>query len=73
MDGGSHSNLHVRYDAEADVLYLARPGLEERVVEVVPGVNLEMDEKGELLGVEVLNASRVLKEVVEPLRQRAAG
>ena len=65
--------LRVTYDPDADVLYLARPGTEEHVVEVAPGVNLEMDEKGELIGVEVLNASRVLKEVVESLRRKAAG
>ena len=73
MDGGSPSRLKVSYDAEADVLYLARAGVEEQAVEVAPGINLELDEKGELLGVEVLNASRVLKEVVESLRRRAAG
>lgn len=71
MDGGSRSKLKVTYDPEADVLYLARAGREEQVVEVAPGINLELDEKGELLGVEVLNASRLLKEVVEPLRQKA--
>jgi len=65
--------LRVTYDPDADVLYLARPGTEGQAVEVAPGINLELDEAGELLGVEVLNASRVLKEVVESLRRKAAG
>ena len=63
--------LRVTYDAETDVLYLARPGREEQVVEVAPGLNLEPDKTGELLGVELLNASQLLKEVVKPLRRRA--
>jgi len=63
--------LRVTYDPDADVLYLARPGTEEQRVEGAPGVNLELDEKGELIGVEVLNASQLLKEVMEPLRQKA--
>ena len=33
-------NLKVYYDAEVDVLYLAREGQEEEVVEVYPGLNL---------------------------------
>jgi len=32
--------LKVYYDAEVDVLYLAREGQEEEVVEVYPGLNL---------------------------------
>jgi uncharacterized protein YuzE len=65
-------SLKVSYDEEADVLYLAREGQEEEVVEVHPGVNLEFGPERELLGVEIQGASRLLKGVVEPLRQKAA-
>lgn len=65
-------SLKVSYDEEADVLYLAREGQEEEVVEVYPGVNLEFGPGQELLGIEVLRASYVLKAVVEPLRRKAA-
>lgn len=64
-------SLKVRYDEEADVLYLAREGQEEEVVEVYPGVNLEYGPGHELLGIEILGASRLLKGVVDPLSQRA--
>ena len=65
-------SLKVSYDAEADVLYLAKEGQEEEVVEVYPGVNLEFGPERELLGIEILGASRILKGVVDPLREKAA-
>ena len=65
-------SLKVSYDEEADVLYVAREGHEEEVVEVYPGVNLEFGPERELLGIEILRASQLLKGVVEPLRQKAA-
>ena len=62
--------LKVHYDKEVDILYLAREGKEEESIEVYPGVNLELDKKGEVIGVEILNASTVLKEVLDPLREK---
>ena len=51
----------VKYDFKADVLYiLAKKGIEEEFVEIVPGVSLEMDERGDVIGIEILNASRLL-------------
>jgi uncharacterized protein YuzE len=71
-EGGHLMNLKVHYDAEVDVLYLAREGQEEEVVEAYPGLNLELDANGELIGVEILQASLLLKEVIEPLMHKAA-
>jgi len=65
-------SLKVHYDEETDVLYLAREGQEEEVIEVYPGINLEFGSEQELLGIEILGASQLLRGVVEPLRQRAA-
>ena len=65
-------NLKVHYDAEVDVLYLAREGQEEAVVEIYPGLNLEMGAGGELIGVEILGASHLLKEVLAPLVEKAS-
>ncbi len=65
-------SLKVHYDPEVDVLYLARAGQEEEVVEVYPGLNLELDASGELIGVEILKASRLLKEVIGPLMEKAS-
>ena len=63
-------NLKVSYDDEADVLYLAREGTEELVEEVYPGVNLEFDGEGQLLGIEILQASKALKDITAPLLRK---
>ena len=65
-------SLKVHYDAEVDVLYLAGDGQEEEVVEVYPGLNLEIGAGGELIGVEILGASHLLKEVLAPLVEKAS-
>lgn len=65
----------VNYDPAADVLYLlTQEGVEAEFQEVIPGVNVEMDEEGQVIGVEILGASRILKNVLEPLyrKKRAA-
>lgn len=55
----------VHYDPQSDVLYfLVRDGEEERFVEVAEGVNVELDQEGQLLGVEILNASRFLRATI---------
>ena len=45
-------SLKVKYESQVDVLYLAKEGQEEKVVEIYPGVNLEMDADGELIGID---------------------
>ena len=51
----------ISYDKKADVLYFfLKEGSEEQYKEIAPGVGLELDKKGDLLGVEILNASKVL-------------
>jgi uncharacterized protein YuzE len=37
-----------------------------------PGLNLELDANGKFIGVEILQASLLLKEVIEPLMHKAA-
>jgi len=39
------------YDEEGDILYLAREGKEEEVAEITPGINVELDKSGMLIGV----------------------
>ena len=59
----------VHYDSQSDVLYfLVRDGEEERFVEVAEGINVELDQEGQLLGVEILNASRLLRAAIGPER-----
>jgi uncharacterized protein YuzE len=58
----------VKYDPSSDVLYIAtREGAEEEFTEVAPGVNVEMDSKGNVLGVEILRASHTLRDFLKSL------
>lgn len=55
----------VYYDKKSDALWLlVKSGVEEEVKEVSPGVNVELGKSGELLGIEILNASKVLGEKI---------
>jgi len=62
---------YVNYDSQSDVLYIAMgEGMEEEYVEVVPGVNVELDARGEIIGIEILRASEFLRPVAVPLLER---
>lgn len=62
----------VSYDEKSDVLYLGiKKGIEEEYVEIAPGVNAELDENEQVIGIEVLNASRIFKPVVRSLEAKA--
>lgn len=61
----------VHYDSSTDVLYLVtHKGVETEFKEIIPGVNVELDEEGQVIGVEILGASQVLKNVLEPLYRK---
>lgn len=64
-------SFKVLYDQAQDILYLAREGEEAEAVEVAPGVTLEFDGEGGLLGVEIFRASQVLRDVLKPLGAKA--
>lgn len=62
------SSRFVRYDSKADTLYIvAGRGQEEEFVEVAPGVNVELDAKGDVIGIEILKVSKFLQPVAKPL------
>ena len=65
-------DFKIFYDEKEDILYLAKEGQEEEVIELAPGINVELGSGGELMGVEVLNASTVLKDVIKPMEKRIA-
>jgi len=49
------------YDSKVDALWLViKEGPEDEHREVAPNVSVELDEKGQLMGVEILHASKVL-------------
>jgi uncharacterized protein YuzE len=56
----------IRYSPDSDVLYfLLAEGEEEYFEEPIPGVHVEYDESGHVIGVEILNASQVLKNFLQ--------
>lgn len=56
----------VYYDKDADVLYfLLEEGRQYDSDEVLPGVTLELGKKGEVMGIEILNASKILKDILK--------
>jgi uncharacterized protein YuzE len=71
----THGLAESRYDAAADILYIvAAEGPVARSVEVAPGITIEYGEGGDILGVEILRASRILaRQVVAGLHAKQAG
>ncbi len=63
-------DFNVFYDEKEDVLYLAKKGQEEEVVEIAPGVNVELDASGKLIGVELFKASRLFKDVIKSMDRK---
>ena len=61
-------NLKLRYDAEFDILHWGGEGVEDAAVEIYPGVTLELDAAGDIIGVEVVNAGKLLGRDVEALQ-----
>ena len=58
----------VRYDSKADALYIVtRKGAEEEVMEMAPGVNLELNQEGGVIGIEILNASQLFRDVTKSM------
>lgn len=55
------SKQKVYYDKKHDILWLyIKSGVEEEHREITPDISLELGEKGELLGIEIYNASKIL-------------
>ena len=63
-------NFKVTYDEKEDILYLAKEGKEEEVVKLSPGVNIELDAAGSLIGVELFNASTLFKDVIKSMEKK---
>lgn len=71
MEKNEMSEFRVSYDEKEDILYLAKEGQEEEIVEIAPGVNAELDAAGNLLGVEIFEASKLLKDVIKSTENKA--
>jgi len=70
MEENGMKAFKVFYDQKEDVLYLGKKGQEEEIVELAPGINVELDGSGELIGVELFNASTLLKDVIKPMERK---
>ena len=60
--------MKIEYDAVRDLLYIwfGLPGTKAASTEtVVPGVHADLDREGRLIGIEVLDASEVLRDTVQ--------
>ncbi len=63
-------DFKVFYDEDEDILYLAKEGEEAEVVEISPGVNMELDSNGNLIGVELFRASSMFKDILKPMERK---
>ena len=58
---------YISYDQTSDSLYIfGARGAEEDVLELIPGVNVELDRSGRVIGIEILRASWLLANVRQP-------
>jgi len=64
----------VHYDEENDILYVVvAEGEEEGFIELAPNINLEIGEKGRIIGIEILNAKKLMeKKTQKIIKQRSS-
>ena len=59
------SNPRIHYFEEEDILHMViSDGPEESSIELGPNITAELNAKGELIGVEILNASTFLRDSI---------
>ena len=59
------SNPRIQYFEQEDVLHLVlAEGPESRSLELSPNITVELNDRNELIGVEILNASAFLRDAV---------
>ena len=64
-------NERYNYDKESDSLFIyLGEGEEESFEEIVPGINIELDKNGKIVGVEILKASRFMSKIKENIPKR---
>lgn len=61
-------NKRYNYDEKSDSLFIVlKEGEEERFEEIVPGINIELNKNNEVIGIEVLKASRFTENLRKPV------
>jgi uncharacterized protein YuzE len=60
--------MKIEYDHERDLLYIYFSELEAKVAETItitPGVHADFDREGKLIGIEVIEASKIVGKKIE--------
>jgi uncharacterized protein YuzE len=70
MEENIMEDFKIYYDEKEDILFLGKEGLEAEVLEISPGINMELDEAGQLIGVEVFRASLLFKDVIKSMGKK---
>jgi uncharacterized protein YuzE len=61
-------NKRYNYDEKSDSLYIhVKDGEEEKFEEIVPGINIELDKNNDIIGIEVLKATRFSQSLKSPV------
>jgi uncharacterized protein YuzE len=62
---------YLNYDIESDSIQISiKSGREEEYKEIVPGINVEFNKEKEVIGIEILRASRFFKSIVPKLKKK---
>jgi uncharacterized protein YuzE len=69
------SKPHMAYFEQEDILHLViAEGAEAQSVELSPNITAELNDKGELIGIEILDASEFLRDtIVESAQAKLLG
>ncbi|HDH12801.1 MAG TPA: DUF2283 domain-containing protein [Nitrospirae bacterium] len=70
MEEDKMKDFKVYYDEEDDILYLGKEGKEAEALEISPGVNMELDSDGNLIGIELFGASSIFKDILKPMEKK---
>jgi len=70
MEENIMEDFKIYYDEKEDILFLGKEGLEAEVLEISPGINMELDAAGQLIGVEVFRASLLFKDVIKSMGKK---
>jgi uncharacterized protein YuzE len=70
MEENLMKDLKVFYDEREDILYIRKEGAEEEVIELSPWVNVELDDSGKFIGIEIFKASSLFKDAIKLMEKR---
>ena len=70
MATNKQKKLKIYYDSEADALSMVvKDGAEDHFEELSPGISVEYDRRGNVLGFEILNASRHFRATIPKMAE----